>query len=110
MNDDEPFEIHRTGHRGRILCLLAVEYAQDNETEGFEIQNNIDLQCREARNIQGQKHILIGGIIVSNANIYALKTNIYCLYQFVVYAIFRIDKHSNKILRKIFRIMLYRNG
>ena len=72
MNDDEPFEIHRTtGHRGRILCLLAVEYAQDNETGGFEIQDNIDLQFREARNLRSQKDIEMDVIIVSNAHIYA---------------------------------------
>ena len=79
MNDDEPFEIHRTSHRGRLLCLMAVEYSQDNKTGGFEIQDNTDLQFREARNIQGQKHILIGAIIVSNANIYASK-NKYLLF------------------------------
>ena len=31
MNDDEPFEIHRTGHRGRLLCLMAIEYSQNNK-------------------------------------------------------------------------------
>ena len=61
MNDDEPFEIHRTGHRGRLLCLLVAEYAQDNKTGGFG--DNMDLQFREARNLQNQKHIQIDVII-----------------------------------------------
>ena len=50
---------------------MAVEYAQDGKTGTFEVQEDIDLQFREDRNIRSQKHIQIDVIIVSNGHVYA---------------------------------------
>ena len=71
MNADEPFETHQTGHWGRLLRPTAVEYAQDGKTATFEVQEDIDLQFREDRNIRSQKHMQIDVIIVSNGHVYA---------------------------------------
>ena len=50
---------------------MAVEYAQDDKTGNFEVQDDIDLQFRKDRNIPSQKHIQIDVIIVSNRHVYA---------------------------------------
>ena len=50
---------------------MAVEYAQDDKTGNFEVQDDIDLQFRKDRNIRSQKHIQIDVIIVSNGYVYA---------------------------------------
>ena len=50
---------------------MAVEYAQDDKTGIFEVQDDIDLQFRKDRNIRSQKHIQIDLIIVSNEHVYA---------------------------------------
>ena len=71
MNADEPFETHQTGHWGRLLRAMAVEYAQDDKTGNFEVQDDIDLQFRKDRNIRSQKHIQIDVIIVTNGHVYA---------------------------------------
>jgi len=50
---------------------MAVEYAQDDKTEKFEVQGDIDLQFRKYQSIGSQNHIQIDVIIVSNGHVYA---------------------------------------
>ena len=105
MNDDEPFETHRTGHWGRLLCLMAVEYAQDNETENVEIQDDIDLQFREARNLRSQKYIEMDVIIVSNAHIYAAENEHFLCITLVTAKCFISIDTQTEACRRLFCIV-----